>query len=214
MQDDLFSQGDAINQHLLSGESIALPDAELYYLKPDWAIPPNNIYQSLMALDWQQEILTVAGKDHKIPRLQAFYGQPHVYYEYSKQRFDAIAWTDLLLNIKHLAEAEINRLSGRLIDFNCVLGNWYRDGQDTMGAHADDESELGSQPVIASLSFGATRTFKLKHKRTKQVCDIELESGSLLIMAGTTQQFWYHSLPKRARVSQGRINLTYRTIFR
>jgi alkylated DNA repair dioxygenase AlkB len=96
--------------------------------------------------------------------------------------------------------------------FNTVLLNYYRTGQDSMGWHADDEPELGRNPVIASLSLGAARRFKLRHNQTRAVVDIELPSGSLLVMAGALQHHWQHCLPKSARVTAPRLNLTFRWI--
>ncbi|MEO8011625.1 MAG: alpha-ketoglutarate-dependent dioxygenase AlkB, partial [Dokdonella sp.] len=107
-----------------------------------------------------------------------------------------------------------DELAQRLgIRFNGVLANRYRDGQDSMGWHSDDERELGEQPLIASLSFGAVRRFRLRHKNSgAKPIAIELESGSLLVMAGATQQNYRHDLPKTARAVGERINLTFRRI--
>ena len=116
-------------------------------------------------------------------------------------------WTNCLLRLKQVCEAATGQ------SFNGVLMNHYRDGRDHMGWHSDDEKELGDDPVIASLSFGASRTFKLKHRTHRDlVRDIELSHGSLLVMAGTCQRHWQHSLPRRLRVVEGRINLTFRHI--
>ncbi len=193
-------------QKPIQPEVLPLKNGELFYypnlIQPDVA---DLWYQALkQELNWRQESLVVYGQSHQIPRLQALYGDKGLSYQYSKQRFNVTPWLPNLLQLKSLVE----QVSGA--QFNCVLANLYRDGQDCMGWHADDEAELGKMPVIASLSLGAQRTFKLKHRLSNDTYSLELESGSLLIMAGNTQEFWYHSLPKRVRVKNGRINLTYR----
>jgi alkylated DNA repair dioxygenase AlkB len=96
--------------------------------------------------------------------------------------------------------------------FNSVLVNLYRSGDDSMGWHADDEPELGPSPVIASLSLGATRRFKFRHRRTRTIVDHDLTGGSLLVMSGACQSAWMHSVPKQKRVTEARINLTFRWI--
>ena len=193
-------------ENSIQPENLALKNAQLYYyanlIQTDTA---SLWYQALKdELNWQQESLIVYGKEHLIPRMQSLYGDSGLSYQYSKKRFAVTPWTENLLQLKTMVE----QVSGA--KFNCVLANWYRNGQDCMGWHADDEAELGKSPVIASLSLGAIRTFKFKHRLTTETHSIELANGSLLIMAGTTQEFWYHSLPKRASVEQGRINLTFR----
>ena len=95
-----------------------------------------------------------------------------------------------------------------------MLANWYRDGQDSMGMHSDDEPELGREPTIASVTLGYPRKFIFKHKQTGQKVDVELEHGSLLVMCGSTQQFWQHGINKTKRQIDDRINLTFRHIFK
>ncbi|MER2493623.1 alpha-ketoglutarate-dependent dioxygenase AlkB [Catenovulum sediminis] len=189
-------------------QHINLPNSELYYY-------PNLLelgvaqqwYQWLYhSLNWRQESLVVYGKAHKIPRLQAFCGDSHFSYSYSGKKFKSEIWPQ---GVKQLAELATQTCGAA---FNSVLANLYRDGKDCMGWHADDEAELGKAPVIASFSFGQPRIFKLKHRLSAQQYDIELSNGSLLIMAGCTQEFWYHSLPKRLKLDKGRINLTFRYI--
>ncbi|EWH11383.1 2OG-Fe(II) oxygenase [Catenovulum agarivorans DS-2] len=157
-------------------------------------------------LDWQQAQITVYGKTHPIPRLQAFYAAKPLKYKYSGETFTADIWPKELEQLKDLAESICQA------KFNCVLANYYRNGQDTMGWHADDEAELGKTPVIASFSFGVERDFFFKHRLTGEQHKLQLAHGSLLIMAGSTQEFWYHCLPKRTRITSGRINLTFRYI--
>ncbi len=121
---------------------------------------------------------------------------------------NAIPWTDLLLNIRQ----EINSVCET--DFNSVLLNYYRDGKDSNGWHADNEKYLGQNPVIASVSFGAERMFHLRHNALKLPTQkILLQHGSLLIMSGPTQHFWKHQIPKSARIDAPRINLTFRHIY-
>lgn len=140
---------------------------------------------------------------HMQPRLTASYGDEGVTYRYSGTVNIARPWLPTLLEIKQKIEA----VQGR---YNYCLLNRYRSGQDSMGMHADNEPEMGS--VIGSLSLGATRTFRIKHNKTKETMSFPLGHGSLLIMAGTMQQFWKHELPKTKKPIGERINLTYRQI--
>ncbi|MEC8103316.1 MAG: alpha-ketoglutarate-dependent dioxygenase AlkB [Pseudomonadota bacterium] len=167
-----------------------------------------HLFADLMAnLCWQQPSITLYGKQHPIPRLQAWLGdRPHKY-RYSGQDFIADIWPDSVADIARDISAETGVL------MNSVLVNLYRDGQDSMGWHADDEPELGPDPVIASLSLGATRDFALRRTgTTRQAGRIALSDGSLLVMKAGMQSRWQHALPKRARVKLPRINLTFRQI--
>ena len=122
-------------------------------------------------------------------------------------RFDPLPWTRTIAKLRD----DLAALVG--VRFNSVLANLYRDGRDSVGWHSDDEPELGATPVIASLSFGATRTFRLRSRATREsALSIELAHGSLLVMAGDTQRLYQHALPKRAGVMRPRINLTFRRI--
>jgi alkylated DNA repair dioxygenase AlkB len=140
---------------------------------------------------------------HMQPRLTASYGDEGVVYRYSGTENVARPWPPTLLEIKEKIEA----VQG---DFNYCLLNRYRSGSDSMGWHADDEPEMGN--IIGSLSLGAAREFKIRHNKTKQMRTFLLGHGSLLIMAGTTQQFWKHSVPKTVENVGERINLTFRHI--
>ena len=144
------------------------------------------------------------GKRHLQPRLTAWYGDAS--YTYSGLRLAPLAWTPLLDEIRTAVEAACARR------FNSVLLNLYRDERDSMGMHSDDEPELGPLPAIASLSYGATRTFILKHKRDKLTLRLPLSAGGLLLMSGATQQNWLHGINKSTRSLGGRINLTFRYI--
>ena len=158
--------------------------------------------QLLAGINWQQDQLMMYGKFVNIPRLQAWYGEDD--YSYSGLNLKSQPLTPLLIKLKHLIEQQTEH------NFNAVLANCYRDQNDTVGWHSDDEPELGSEPIIASLSFGEERNFQLKHKFTGEKLNLPLTSGSLLIMAGETQQYWQHCLPKTKKQKLSRINLTYR----
>lgn len=160
----------------------------------------------IRTIDWQQGEIRIFGKVHPEPRLSAWYGDPQAAYRYSSKRMLPLPWTPELFQLKGQLE------SARVGRFNGVLLNLYRDGEDYMGYHADNEPELGPEPIIASLSLGAERRFLLKQRQTGQKHTLLLESGSLLVMSGPTQQHWLHSLPKARRVKEPRINLTFRTI--
>lgn len=140
---------------------------------------------------------------HMQPRLTASYGDDDATYRYSGTVNVALPWTPTLLEIKEKIEA----VQGH---FNYCLLNRYRTGQDSMGMHADNEPEIGN--VIGSLSLGATRTFRIKHNKTKETMSFPLGHGSLIIMAGMMQQFWKHEIPKTKQTVEERINLTYRQI--
>lgn len=140
---------------------------------------------------------------HMQPRLTASYGDAGVTYRYSGTVNVALPWIPTLLEIKGTIES----VEGQ---YNYCLLNRYRSGQDSMGMHADDEPEMGN--VIGSLSLGATRTFRIKHNNTKETMSFPLGHGSLLVMAGTMQQFWRHEIPKTKQPVGERINLTFRQI--
>jgi alkylated DNA repair dioxygenase AlkB len=156
---------------------------------------------------WQSEEVVIFGQRRCVPRLVAWYGDPGVRYTYSGATHEPAPWTPVLLAIR----ARVLELCG--IDFNSVLLNLYRDGRDGMGWHADDEPELGRDPVIVSVSFGDVRRFKLRHRRHRdQRLDLDLPHGSALRMSGPLQHHWLHALPKTSRPCNGRINLTWRRI--
>ena len=157
-------------------------------------------------IEWQQDEVRMFGKTIITKRKVAWYGDEPYEYIYSNTRKVALAWTAHLLEIKQAVEAETGIL------FNSCLLNLYHDGTEGMGWHSDDEKPLGTQPVIASVSLGATRKFAFKHKLTKQSVSLILENGSLLLMQGKTQDAWLHALPKMAKVKGMRINLTFRRI--
>jgi alkylated DNA repair dioxygenase AlkB len=164
-------------------------------------------FQSLQSeLDWQEEALVIAGRQVMVPRLVCWYGDPGARYRYSGVSHEPAPWTPALAQLRE----EVEQRSGSR--FNSVLGNLYRTGQDSMGWHADKEKELGPDPVIASLSLGATRRFLLRHNRTREQIELSLTDGSLLIMGGRLQHAWRHCVPKAPRGAEARINLTFRLI--
>lgn len=186
-----------------------LPDADITYYSNFF---PNNHYNELFEklqneIPWQQDDITVFGKTYPQPRLTALFGNEGKPYAYSNIVMHPKPWNPLLLFIKNEIESVCDEI------FTTVLLNQYRDGKDSNGWHADNEKELGSNPVIASVSFGAERFFHLQHNTLKdQRLKINLEHGSLLLMKGTTQHFWKHQIPKTSKIIGPRINLTFRSI--
>jgi alkylated DNA repair dioxygenase AlkB len=161
------------------------------------------IFRSLYAITpWKQE----GSPGRPFPRLTAWYADPGLTYAYSGVVHRATPWTKSLLEIKDRLESAAGTT------WNSLLLNLYRDGQDSIGFHADDEPELGEHPVIGSVSFGAVRRFILKHPITNEKREFELGHGSALIMAGTTQHHWRHGVPKTRKPVGPRINLTFRRI--
>jgi alkylated DNA repair dioxygenase AlkB len=157
---------------------------------------------------WQQRTMNFYGKEVKQPRLTAWFGDPDATYVYSGIRNTPLPWTDLILEIRDDIEKMLNQ------KFNSVLLNYYRDGQDSIGFHSDNEKELGPRPVIVSLSFGVPRTFVFKHKSgLAPNVEIELTDGVGLVMSGATQENWEHGINK-AKYAGGRINMTFRNIIR
>ena len=158
---------------------------------------------------WQQDTLWIAGREINVPRLQCWVGDRGSNYGYSGIRLEPKPWTDSILTIKERVESLTNE------QFNSVLLNYYRDGQDSVSWHADDEKELGQYPIIASVSFGAHRKFQLrpKAKDDKRRFQMELRHGSVLLMSNTLQNKWLHQLPKVSGLEESRINLTFRKIY-
>jgi alkylated DNA repair dioxygenase AlkB len=188
---------------------LALPDAEVYFYPQAFTPAESDGFLAALlgAIAWRQEAITLFGKTHNQPRLMAWHGDPEAIYTYSKLRLAPQPWIPPLLDIRARVEAICDQT------FNSVLLNLYRDGTDSMGWHSDDEPELGPNPVIASVSFGQTRRFRMRH-RQRQGCTagLDLTHGSVLVMAGPTQHHWQHHIPKTRRPLQSRINLTFRAI--
>ena len=157
-------------------------------------------------LNWETGFIKIFGKTHQIPRLQAWYADNEIEYTYSGKKLQRHDWNNLLLEIKEKIE---NITSFK---FNSVLANLYRDGNDSMGLHSDNEKELGKNPVIASLSLGETREIYFKHKNKKLNLIIPQASGQLIVMHGKTQEYWKHEIKKTKKIKKPRINLTFRNI--
>lgn len=191
-------------------ESFDIPDAELSLHHGSFCPEASDRYlQTLLtAIPWKQDFLIFGGRKVAVPRLQAWYGDQHTHYGYSGLKLQPRSWTPLLLDLK----TKVEKISGT--SFNSVLINYYRNGLDSVAWHSDNEKELGQNPLVASLSFGASRRFELKHKTNKAIPTIhcELHRGSLLIMGSGLQQHWLHRLPKQKEIQLPRINLTFRKI--
>ncbi|WP_435979633.1 alpha-ketoglutarate-dependent dioxygenase AlkB family protein [Psychrobacter sp. DM4] len=170
----------------------------------------HDLYETLLAdLPWQSDIVTVFGKTHVTTRQIVWMGDQGTSYRYSGHTHQSVPWLDTVFHVKQLIE-ELLLDIGIEVHFNSCLLNYYPTGNDGMGYHADDEKELGDRPIIASLSLGAMRKFIFKHKKTQDKVALYLESGQLLVMQGTTQTFWKHSIAKTTTVDNGRISLTFR----
>lgn len=179
----------------------------LYY--PHFITPEvAALYQQELqnTLDWRQETVKLFGKTHLTPRLIAWHANRGLSYHYSGIEHSAVNWTPALLQLKQQVEQMVGK------NFNAVLANLYRDGNDSIGWHSDNEKVLGDTPLIASISLGQSRRFLFKHRLTKKIVELILESGSLLIMRGELQSYWLHSIPKQKQLTQSRINLTFRQI--
>lgn len=185
-----------------------LPDAEIEYHPSLFnSEKANELFELLKnEIPWQHDEITVYGKKHLQPRLTSLFGNDGKPYGYSNIIMQPNRWNPLLMFIKNEVEVICNE------NFTTVLLNYYRDGKDSNGWHADNEKELGRNPIIASVSFGAERVFQLKHNVTNQRQNINLEDGSLLVMKGATQHFWKHQIPKSSKEIGARINLTFRII--
>jgi alkylated DNA repair dioxygenase AlkB len=196
---DLFSSDPTL-------QPIPIEDGTLAML-PELPLPIGaaDVLARLIAeTPWRAETITVYGKRHLQPRLTAWYGEAA--YSYSGLTLQPLPMTPLLASLRAAVEAATARR------YNSVLLNYYRDGADSMGMHSDDEAELGPNPMIASLSFGAARRFILRHKRSGRTVKLDLGDGSLLLMGGELQHHWLHGINKTARVVGPRVNLTFRYI--
>lgn len=205
---------------------IAVPDGELLFIEHFYDIhTASRVQDFLQATDndsvcnkafdtphfsninWKQDSIQIYGKQQPLPRLTAWYGDEGRDYRYSGIDNPAQPWNAGLRKLKRAVEGAAG------VAFNSVMLNWYRNGEDYLGWHADDEPELGRNPVIASLSFGDSRDFILRHNVAKQrKIILPLGQGSLLIMRGALQHHWQHSVPKRKRVTGSRFNLTFREL--
>lgn len=167
----------------------------------------NNLYERcLNDISWQSSKIKMFGKKINIPRLECWYGDNGCEYTYSGKSLKRFEFPSFLLDLRKRIEKKANTT------FNSVLANLYRDGQDSMGFHADDEKELGNNPVIASISLGENRPIIFQNKKTKEKMAFDQPSGSLLIMQGQTQAHWKHAINKSKKINKPRINLTFRNI--
>jgi alkylated DNA repair dioxygenase AlkB len=166
-----------------------------------------RIYHRLLQeQNWPDNHYIVAGRQFILPRLQTWHADPGITYSYSNNLLETRSWTSLLSDIRAKVELCLD------FSFNSVLVNWYRNGEDYVGWHADNEPELGEQPFIVSLTFGAERLFEFRHKKSSKNGRLLLRSGTLLIMRPDFQHHWLHSVPIEKNLMEGRINLTFRKV--
>jgi alkylated DNA repair dioxygenase AlkB len=167
----------------------------------------SRYYKTLLhSIPWKNDEAVIFGKRIITARKVAWYGDSDFSYTYSGTTKQALAWTPELAELKSIVEALT------ATRFNSCLLNLYHNGNEGMAWHSDDEKSLGKDSTIASVSLGAEREFRFKHKRTEDKISVLLESGSLLVMKGTTQTHWLHSIPKTKKITSPRINLTFRTM--
>lgn len=191
------------------GQKIELANASLSYTANFLCRKTSDkFFQVLLEqIDWKQEQITLYGKTHDVPRLSAWYGDVGKNYIYSGVYAKAKPWIDPLLEIKKRVELHCGAT------FNSVLVNLYRNGQDSVAWHSDDETELGEYPEIASVSLGEVRTFQMRSiENHTEKYSLKLEHGSCLFMSGKTQAKWQHQIPKQRAIEKPRINLTFRMI--
>jgi alkylated DNA repair dioxygenase AlkB len=201
----------AVNSYQrLAPVSVNIPDATVILFEQFFSLKDSDRILSILNQEthWRQDYIHLFDKTMPLPRLTAWYGDSGKHYIYSGINMYPEPWTATLLEIKAKVEAATATC------FNSVLLNKYRTGKDSVAWHSDNEPELGHNPAIASVSFGATRRFVLKHKFDKSMdrVSIDLPHGSLLLMRGSTQHFWLHQIPKTAKQVEARINLTFRFV--
>ena len=177
----------------------------LYYDKIIGDDQVKQLYDALLNnILWENERVIMFGKEIITKRKVALYSDPSISYRYASKTKIGLPWTSTLLTIKNRIES-ITKES-----YNACLLNLYHNGEESMGWHSDNEKEIVANSSIASLSLGANRKFSFKHKETKETVSIELANGSLLEMKGGVQAHWWHALPKSKKVTDARINLTFR----
>lgn len=204
---DLFANTNAANP--AAPVKVALDHGEYIYIPGFFnRVESDQFFNSLRCqVDWKKESMSMYGRKVAFPRLIAWYGGDNKPYSFSGISLYPSAWLPDLLEIKN----KIEPMAG--VTFNSVLLNLYRDGRDSVSWHTDAEPELGRNPVIASVSFGASRKFQLRHLHTKEKIELELTHGSLLIMQGELQHYWQHQIPKTSKTVGERINLTFRVMY-
>jgi alkylated DNA repair dioxygenase AlkB len=190
------------------GIKISKPNADVVHFPGLFSLSEaDSLFAQLKReVTWQQEKIKLYGQVHDLPRLTAWYGDPSKTYIYSGITVHSLEWIAPILEIKRRIESISDH------SFNSVLLNLYRNGSDSVSWHADDEPELGQNPLIGSVSFGEARPFQMKHKSLNEKLKIILKHGSYLLMKGTTQHYWLHQIPKSKRSLGERINLTFRNI--
>ena len=190
------------------GEPVVIPNGEYLYFPHffDKGIADQYLQRFIVKIEWRQESMNMYGKQVLFPRLTSWYGDNDKPYSFSGITLNPHNWSEELLFIKSKIEPICETV------FNSVLLNLYRDGNDSISWHTDAEKELGKNPLIASVNFGAERKFQIKHNETGETHDILLKHGSLLIMRGELQHFWKHQVPKQKTINKPRVNLTFRVI--
>ena len=177
----------------------------LYYEKVISGEQIKPLYDELLNnINWENERVVMFGKEIITKRKVAFYSDPSIAYTYASKTKIGLPWGDPLIKLKNMVESVTKQA------YNACLLNLYHNGEEAMGWHCDNEKEIVANSSIASLSIGATRKFSFKHKVTKETISIQLENGSLLEMKGTIQSHWLHALPKSKKITESRINLTFR----
>lgn len=208
-QGNLFS-GSAISANDDSvGEVLSMPNAKVTFYRNFFDLRKSDeIFQILLnEINWRQDKIKLYGKEIDLPRKTAWYGDRGKFYTFSGIHFKPEPWTPTLLEVKERIE-EVSE-----VQFNSVLLNLYRHGNDSNSWHSDAEPELGENPVIGSVSFGGARRFMFRHRKEQALkAEVELTNGSFLLMAGETQHFWQHQVPKTSKKVEPRINLTFRVI--
>ncbi|MDP4261406.1 MAG: alpha-ketoglutarate-dependent dioxygenase AlkB [Bacteroidota bacterium] len=182
---------------------------EVYLYNSFFTAPESEeVFDELLKnVEWRQDSMTIRGKTVNLPRLTAWYGNEGKCYRSPGIFKEPLPWTDMLLDIKQFVEDRLD------IEFNSALLNLYRNESDDAGWHRDNESGLGFNPVIASLSFGNNREFQLKHKDfPKEKITGTLQNGSLLLMRGETQVNWRYRISPSKEYHHPGINLTFRKI--
>jgi alkylated DNA repair dioxygenase AlkB len=189
-------------------QRIELGDAELVEYREAFSSTESKQYFDFLLnnVNWQAASIRIAGRLIPIPRLQCWVAEPGLSYTYSGITMAPENWSGELLQIRDRVESLAEQ------SFNAVLLNLYRDGKDSVAWHADDEPELGRNPVVASVSFGADRPFELKHRHSDSRKRLTLFDGSVVVMGKTLQNHWLHQLPKVNSLHAARINLTFRRI--
>lgn len=189
------------------GETLFDDDSGRLQVYRNWCADAESWCRRLQTqLPWRQGRVRVYGREHDTPRLESWFGAAGVRYRYSGQTLIADGWPEAVVELVAAVRATT------AIDFNAVLANWYRHGDDRMGWHADNEAELGPNPPVASLSLGARRDFRLRRKNDhRQTVTVALGEGDLLLMSGALQHHWQHCVPKRAQAN-ARLSLTFRRV--